>query len=57
MIGELLNNKLFWVFAIGVSIAMFYKIFFSKDREMQTIEKEYYEILSSDKYKVKGQYD
>ena len=57
MIGELLNNKLFWVFAIGVSVAMFYKIFFSKDKSTQLLEKEYHEILNSDEYKVKGQYD
>lgn len=57
MLGELLYNKWFWFVIIIISVAMFHRLFFSKDRETQILESEYHEILNSDKYKVKGQYD
>ena len=56
MINELISNKWFWIF-VGLTIATIYKIFFSKDKTLQRLENEYSEIISSNKYKVKGRYE
>lgn len=57
MISELLHNKLFLISAGLFAVFIFYKIFFRKDKFTENLENEYNEILNSDKYKVRGQYD
>ena len=46
-----------WAF-LGIIMALVaYRLFFAKDKAAELLEKEYVEIINSDKYKVKGQYD
>ncbi len=48
------NNKVI----IGVFVAIFIAYLITKKKKQpSTFDKEYQEILTSDKYKVKGQYD
>ena len=53
---ELKNT--FWI-SVYIVIGMFllYKIMFRKNTYREDYEKAYKEILTSGKYKVKGQYD
>ena len=56
MFAELANNKLL-LFGLAFVVAVaIYKIFNKKDRVMKEIEREYNEVVTSDKYKVKGQH-
>ena len=50
-----MNNKIILIssIAIGIGVSILYKII-TRDN---TFEKKYKEILTSEKYKVKGQYD
>ena len=57
MIAEVLHNKWLWAIFGIIVLWIFYRMLFAKDKSSENIEKEYYEILNSDKYKVKGQYD
>lgn len=57
MITELMQNKLFLISLGLLSVFALYKLLFRKDSVAENLDKEYNEILSSDKYKVKGQYD
>ena len=40
-----------------IGLYILYKLFFRKNPYQQAYERLYNEILTSDKYKVKGQYD
>ena len=40
-----------------VGLYILYRIFFKKNPYLKEYEKSYNEILTSDKYRVKGQYD
>ena len=42
---------------ILIGLYIVYKLFFKKNPYQKKYEKMYNEILTSDKYKVKGQYD
>lgn len=53
---ELIYNKWLWIGA-GIVVAFIVYRLFSKDKTTQILETEYSEIINSDKYKVKGQYD
>lgn len=57
MIDNLLQNKFVLIGGALLLAAIAYKLFFSKDEASKIVEREYDEILKSDKYKVKGQYD
>lgn len=52
-----MQNKLFLISLGLLSVFALYKLLFRKDSVAESLDKEYKEILSSDKYKVKGQYD
>jgi len=54
---ELLNNKWIWILAGSITALVAYKLFFSKNKDIDNLEKEYSEVINSDKYKVKGQFD
>lgn len=51
-------NKTIWIglYAI-VLLYILYKLFFKKNPYQEEYERTYNEILTSSKYKVKGQYD
>ena len=53
---EIIYNKWFWFAMIGLTL-IFIQRFFFKDRATRILEKDYKDIITSDKYKVKGQYD
>jgi len=53
---ELIYNKWFLV-AAGVLVALVLYRFLNRNKTADMAENEYSEILNSDKYKVKGQYD
>ncbi|MBI2148258.1 hypothetical protein HYU23_01120 [Candidatus Woesearchaeota archaeon] len=57
MIQELMNNKFLWVGVATLFGLLVYKFLFSKDKANQVLEQEYSEIINSDEYKVKGQFD
>lgn len=42
---------------VAVGIYILYRLFFRKNPFQEQYEKMYNEVLTSDKYKVKGQYD
>ena len=42
---------------VAVAIFLLYRLFYKKNPYQREYEKIYNEILTSDKYKVKGQYD
>ena len=42
---------------VAVGLFMLYRLFFRKNPYQEEYEKLYNEILTSDKHKVKGQYD
>ncbi len=56
MIMEIITNK--WVALVAVVVIGFvvYRLINKKDSGLDELEAEYNEILTSDKYKVKGQY-
>lgn len=56
MITELINNKIFLASLAVITAFALYKILNRKDPLMEEIEQEYHEVVTSDKYKVKGQY-
>ena len=53
---EINKTILIGIYAL-VGLYMLYKIFFRKNPYQDEYEKLYNEILNSDKYKVKGQFD
>ncbi len=57
MISEALNNKFVWILLALAGGFILFKIFTRKDQDALELEKEYNEILDSDKYRVKGQYE
>ena len=55
MIIEFIYSKWMWAF-LGIIMALVaYRLFFAKDKAAELLEKEYVEIINSDKYKVKGE--
>ena len=51
------NKSVIIAIYIGVGIYILYKLLFKKTKFEEDYEKLYNDILTSDKYKVKGQYD
>ena len=51
------NKSVIIAIYIGVGIYILYKLLFRKTKFEEDYEKMYNDILTSDKYKVKGQYD
>jgi len=51
------NKSVIIMIYIGVGIYILYKLLFKKTKFEEDYEKLYNDILTSDKYKVKGQYD
>ena len=54
---ELLNNKLALIISALLGIFIIYKFLNRKSNDDVDLENEYNDILKSDKYKVKSQYD
>jgi len=55
MILELIQNRLIWVFIGVVLLAIGYRLIFGgRNRGLLQLQKEYHELVHSDKYKVKG---
>ena len=52
-----INKTILISIYVLVGLYILYKHFFRKDPYQDEYEKLYNEILTSDKYKVKGQYD
>lgn len=52
-----INKTILVSIYIAIALYFLYKIFFKKSPFRDEYEKLYNEILTSDKYKVKGQYD
>jgi hypothetical protein len=50
------NTAWMWFYA-AVGAYLFYRLFFKKSKLDIEYERMYNEILNSEKYKVKGQYD
>jgi len=57
MINEIVSNKWFWFVILGIILVIMNKLFFSKNKALIHLEREYVEVLKADKYKVKGQHD
>ncbi len=57
MIADLITNKWFWSLMGVLSALIFYKLVFRNDKTKTGLEKEYSDVLNSEEYKVKGQYD
>ena len=57
MIEEILQNKFIVIVGSILLFAILYKLFLGKDKAGELVEREYEEIIRSDKYKVKGQHD
>ncbi len=54
---EFLQNK-YLIYGLGaIAVLVLWKIFLKKDKTADGASNEYNEVLSSDKYKVKGQHD
>lgn len=54
---EILQNRWFLI-AVGLLILLgSYWFLFLKDKTLELLEREYAEVIHSDKYKVKGQHD
>ena len=51
------NKSVIIAIYIGVGTYILYKLLFRKTKFEEDYEKMYNDILTSDKYKVKGQYD
>ena len=51
-------NRFIWI-GLGVLVFAYlmYKVMVPKNAYEEDVEKEFNEVISSDKYKVKGQYD
>lgn len=41
----------------ALSALVFYKLVFKKNKTKNVVEKEYMEVLNSEEYRVKGQFD
>ncbi|MBS3167998.1 hypothetical protein J4216_02655 [Candidatus Woesearchaeota archaeon] len=55
---ELIQNKWFWFLVAGLLLAIGYRLMFGrKDKTLIALQKEYYELTHSEKYKVKGRSD
>ncbi len=57
MIAELAQSKWLWVVLGSIALLVLHRLLFSKDGNTRLLEREYSEIINSDKYKVKGQHD
>ncbi len=53
---EIIYNKWFWAIILGIGLIILQR-FFLKDKSTQLLENDYDNIINSEKYKVKGQYD
>ena len=52
-----ISNTLLIGLGVVVGLYLLYKLFFSRSKFDQEYERVYNKILTSDEYKVKGQYD
>lgn len=52
-----IGRTIFISIYVALGLYIFYKVLFSKSPYQKKYEKLYNEILTSNKYKVKGQYD
>ena len=52
-----INKTILMAVYVLVGLYLLYKVLFRKSLYQEQYEKLYNEILTSDKYKVKGQYD
>ena len=51
-------SNTFWIsLYVAIGLYLVYKVFFRKNPYQEEYERLYKEILSSSKYKVKGQFD
>ncbi len=57
MIAELIQNKWIWIAASVIAVLVIHRLVFGKDKATQLLEREYADVVNSEKYKVKGQYD
>ena len=53
---ELLNNNLIVMGSAVIVLYFAYKILNRKDKSLQNLEVEYNDLVTSEKYKVKGQF-
>ncbi|MFH0868412.1 MAG: hypothetical protein V1831_03795 [Candidatus Woesearchaeota archaeon] len=53
----LFNNNILIGLGIVMGIYLLYKVFFGRNKFDEEYKKVYNKILTSDEYKVKGQYD
>ena len=56
MLKELLNNGWFILIILTLGLFVVYKFLNRKDAKLEKLEVEYNELITLDKYKVKGQY-
>ncbi len=54
---ELLNNRFFVIGVAVIGCAIIYHFISKKDKPSSDLEMEYTEVLNSNKYKVKSQYE
>ena len=52
-----ISKTILVIIYIIIGLYTLYRLFFRKDQYLKDYEKLYNEILTSEKYKVKGQYD
>jgi len=52
-----INKTILIIIYALIGLYLLYKLFFRKNHYQEQYEKMYNKILTSDKYKVKGQYD
>ena len=57
MITDLIDSKLLVICGSAIAIFAVYKLLTKKDAVLVSLEREYEEIINSDEFKVKGQYD
>jgi len=57
MITELLSNKVFVFSVLFLGGFLVFKLLTRKSKDVMELEIEYEEIINSDKYRVKGQYE
>ena len=53
----IINKTVMMVIYILVGVYLLYRLLFKRDRFQEEYEKLYNKILSSEEYKVKGQYE
>ncbi len=57
MVPELLDSKLLVICGSVIAVFLLYKLLTKKSAVLAKLEREYEEVIVSEEYKVKGQYD